>query len=364
MEAQLTNDNLKMAATILSKVAADGELKFDDKGLTASFVDDSKSMYIELRLPVEFFTMFKCEKEVTAPINFTLLAEFMERQMATDTVFITKKPDENYLIITLKNDKTKLQRELRIPFLEEVTETNKSPELQSAVSLDISSNMLKMVIKDLKSISADVMLAISDKPRRFFVSATTEKSNKDYKFVFDETPVLTDQTITSKYSRTFFEKMMAGLIAKNVNIQFDTDFPVSIKIKSDSGLEVRYMLAPQVEEDQIETAKTEDFEFVDTGPAKKPKVKKESEVKEKDEKPKPKPKPKPVLPAEPKTEPKVEPKEQKTEQKVEPKEQKTEISEDDSDIYNTEYNESDDDEIADTIVEISENIDRDGKITD
>lgn len=249
-----SSQTLKNLIEAISSLLEDGELIVKPNGIELRAIDPSRIAMVDLYISKNVFDSYACDGEPKLKINFYDLTRIVSRAGSTEEISLKLLDNSNKLQIKIKGRTTKT---FNLPLLEEVgCETMNKSGISSDVEIVMKSDVFSQAVKDANIVSDSVNLKVT-KEGDFMMEAIGYRG--DLIIDFDKTQIKNDSndSVLSKYSLGFLVKMLrAGIISENVTIRFSKDKPIELEflIQGDEKFgRIKYLLAPQVEEDVSET---------------------------------------------------------------------------------------------------------------
>jgi proliferating cell nuclear antigen len=233
-------------------------------------MDNSRVSIMEIVLPSTWFHSYEYTSSTTIGISSSMLYKVLNSREKTQGIEIECSSDEtDKLHIHLRNPvdtttptKTDFEKHFEIPLIDLDTDTMDIPAIEYQAEIFISSYHYAAIINQLKMFgdtmeiqcSEEKILLVSHSPEngKMFVEMKIDDLSS---FIIDE-----GSSLTLAFSLTYLHNIcLYNKIAKDVELQFSTDFPMKItyyldQVVSDTDTpEIRpklsFYLAPKINDE-------------------------------------------------------------------------------------------------------------------
>lgn len=216
-------------------------------------MDNSRVSIMEMTLPKSWFHKYDntSDDSITIGVSSSMLykvlnareknqhIELMYSQENTDRLFIhLRNASDDASVSTANNNKTEFEKHFEIPLIDLDTDAMDIPMIEYQAEISISSYHYATIINQLKMFgdtmeiqcSEEKIMLVSHSPEngKMFVEMKIDDLSS---FVIDE-----GSELALAFSLTYLHNIcLYNKIAKDVELQFSTDFPMKITYPLDSG---------------------------------------------------------------------------------------------------------------------------------
>ncbi|MBI5884843.1 proliferating cell nuclear antigen (pcna) [archaeon] len=215
--------DLQKSINALSAFISEGNLRFNEKGISFKAVDPSQVVLVDFNLPKKAFEQFKIDPSLVG-VDLTELNKILQRCMPND--FMEMDLTDSELLVSLKGD---AERQFRLPLLDINSEEPSLPQKSFDADLSINARVLKEALKDASLFGSSAVLKASKgllvieskSPSGQFKSTIKESGNAKIK---------AGNEVTSKYSLSFFTSLIKETAPEQeISLQLKTDSPMKIE---------------------------------------------------------------------------------------------------------------------------------------
>ena len=294
----IINDNLKAESftTIFQHVKSFTEsinVSFTEEGISFQTMDNSHVSIVELNIPKEWFSEYKCPKDIVLGINVSILHKILaakeknqtlnmiyEEDMDTleihflnlenilQNVVLENNSEENEEIENIskkKERKTKTKKEkipkvletksydkhFEIPLIDLEMERMEIPQIEYEVEFSLVSTNFSNIVSQLKMFGDTMEIQCSEE-HIFLYSHSTESGKMSVEISVDD---LTEFSINEGYelkqsfSLVYLNHICAfNRLTKEIDIKICADYPLFIYYNLNEGAYMRFYLAPKINE--------------------------------------------------------------------------------------------------------------------
>jgi proliferating cell nuclear antigen len=231
-------------------------------------MDNSRVSIMELTIPKTWFHIYEYTANVTVGIASSMLFKVLNSREKNQDIEIELSPGESdHLRIHLCNpenavsSKTDFEKHFEIPLIDLDSDTMDIPSIEYQAEIAISSYHYATIINQLKMFgdtmeiqcSEDKILLVSHSPEngKMFVEIKIDDLSS---FIIDE-----GSTLSLAFSLTYLHNIcLYHKIAKEVELQFSTDFPMRVSYflepKDENSTQIQpvlsFYLAPKINDDE------------------------------------------------------------------------------------------------------------------
>jgi len=235
---------IKDSISIISDLVTEARFKVTPEAIELIAMDPANVAMVVFKLLSSTFVEYDVKEEVNLSINLNDFKQVLRRIKPSDTM--TMELPENKLKITLKGGST---RTFHLPIIDVEEKEQAVPSLNFGATVTTNSSVLTDAIEDMDIIGESVSFMVDGK--KFNISSASELSKADVEIkADDDTKIVADTKLKSKYSIEYLKKMIqGGKLADKVIIQFNKDYPLRLEYKVLNKLQLSFILAPRVDND-------------------------------------------------------------------------------------------------------------------
>jgi proliferating cell nuclear antigen len=247
MKATLSKvDLLRDSFSTIGELIDEGILKADKNGLSLTAADRAMVAVVQFRMPANVFEEFKADS-ASMPINITNFVSIIKRAKPEDKITLELK--EGKFEIIMKSDST---RKFTLPLLDMQEE-----ELPSIDKLDfktkarVKSDVIKSGIDDAEVVSDSVVFEA--KKDTFIMKAVGDTSSAELVLSKGDPALIELQGSESRarYPLDYLKKMIkAAKLSEETTIMWSKDYPMKLSFKDVDKVEMNFILAPRVQEEE------------------------------------------------------------------------------------------------------------------
>lgn len=233
--------HLKDVLGIMARLGQETELSINKECLNIRFMDLANVSLTEYKLNSAACETWNINENVMVWVNIRSFQDVLKNLNKNDKLNIAI--DDKSLILSIEGD---FVSNYKIPLLEE-SKSQKVPELKYPDNrIEIESKPFFNAIKGLKKISESAVFKLIY--GNFFISGDADINNIDTEISFNSEKIYIHQTgLKSKYSIDYLLRMATAYkISENMNIYFNTEYPLTIEYKKQDLYKLKFILAPKV----------------------------------------------------------------------------------------------------------------------
>jgi len=256
-EFTLKKDNpriLKGIMETLSSITDEGHFSITEQALIFEAMDPSRICMLRLEIKKSDFDEYSCKKASKIGVNLDDLNKILRRSNAKDSVELNYKAEDQKLKVRMKREDAERTRTFSLAILD--LEYEKVPQdnllkIQYGVTWSKDPDLLVEAIKDAE-IYAEILNIKSTDGQGLTFSASGQIGEMSYELGLDE---LIDATINEDHSATYsliFLKAILKIasITEKLEISLRSDHPLRMDFNILEGGELKYWLAPRVDEEE------------------------------------------------------------------------------------------------------------------
>jgi len=237
-------DNLKDVLTDINMV-------FDETGLKIMTMDACRTSLIHVKLEAEKFETYTCKHKITVGINMMSLFRLVKVVDNNDTItFFIEEQNSHELGIKLENSDKNSMTIFKMKLLDLNVESYQIPPVEFECIITMPSNTFQRLCRDMMSISDTLCIESSDVLKMScegdFASQETIIGEATHGMIIKSPK----EPITGKYSLknlNLFTKSASNL-CNTIEIYMKSGYPLILKYNVANLGEIRYCLAPKVED--------------------------------------------------------------------------------------------------------------------
>lgn len=225
----LTNKikELKHAIGSVSAIVDEADMEITKQGIVIKAIDPSQIAMVIENIPSSMFDKYELDNEMKIGINFLELSKILRRaNMGEDVIEI-----EINTKVTLKFI-GKTLRKFSFGLIETSSAPSREPKIETTAVVKMSGNLIKNYIADIESISTKVNLNVT-KDKFIITSSSDGETTSGTIEISDEN--LIGKEVKEEASATFSTEYLKNLIK-----EIDVDTVVSLELKKDAPLVIRY----------------------------------------------------------------------------------------------------------------------------
>ncbi len=237
---------LKDSISIISDLVNEAKFKITPNAMELVAMDPANVAMVVFKLLSSCFTEYDVKEDTELSIDLGNLKQILRRAGAND--MLSLEIEENRLKLQLKGKST---RTFSIPLIESEEKEQKEPELSFPVNIKTNTSIFNNAIEDIDIVAESVTFE-ADKGS-FVITGESDLSKANVEIKADDDTNISiegDDKIKAKYSVEYLKKMMdASKLCDNMVIQFNKDYPLRVDYTVVDKLQLRFILAPRVEND-------------------------------------------------------------------------------------------------------------------
>lgn len=248
---------LKRLIDSLKDLVQEVNLDVQTSGLTIQAMDSSHIALVSLKLLADGFEEYRCDKTMALGIAIQNIAKILKICEAGDSVTLDcDEKEHEKLKITFENTKNKRSSEFDLALIALDNDQLGIPEKQYTSQVELSSQVLTKICKDLSSLSESVTIHATKSFVKFNVAGDSvsggfkledcDSSDLSERCVIkNETDI--NLTFALKYLNIFTK---AGSLSPTVILHLSTQFPLKLEFNIADLGSLKFYLAPKMAEDE------------------------------------------------------------------------------------------------------------------
>jgi proliferating cell nuclear antigen len=237
-------DPFRSLVKALSVIVEEGTFTMNEAQIKLLAMDPSHVAMVDFELPSEFFDAYKCEGEPKLSINIKEFLRFLDRVDRDEQVRIVLNEEKARLVIHCK--RSGHNRRFEIPILVPLDEEVPQPKIFFKGKVRITSDALRMAIRDANLVSEHVKVEMEDGLLK--INAEGDMGSSFSEWLADSDDVLelkVDEDSNATFTLSYLQDIAnaAGANSEVVTIELSTDMPIKMDFEIPTGRLV-YYLAP------------------------------------------------------------------------------------------------------------------------
>ena len=237
-------DPFRSLVKALSVIVEEGTFVMNEAQMKLLAMDPSHVAMVDFELPSEFFDSYKCEGEPKLSINIKEFLRFLDRVDRDEQVRIVLNEEKARLVIHCKRGGH--SRRFEMPILEPLDEEVPQPKIFFKGKVRITSDALRMAIRDANLVSEHVKVEMEDGLLK--INAEGDMGSSFSEWLKDSDDVLelkVDEDSNATFTLSYLQDIAnaAGANGEVVTIELSTDMPIKMDFEIPTGRLV-YYLAP------------------------------------------------------------------------------------------------------------------------
>ncbi|MBT6603543.1 proliferating cell nuclear antigen (pcna) [Candidatus Bathyarchaeota archaeon] len=237
-------DPFRSLVKALSVIVEEGTFVMNEAQMKLLAMDPSHVAMVDFELPSEFFDSYKCEGEPKLSINIKEFLRFLDRVDRDEQGRIVLNEEKARLVIHCKRGGH--SRRFEMPILEPLDEEVPQPKIFFKGKVRITSDALRMAIRDANLVSEHVKVEMEDGLLK--INAEGDMGSSFSEWLKDSDDVLelkVDEDSNATFTLSYLQDIAnaAGANSEVVTIELSTDMPIKMDFEIPTGRLV-YYLAP------------------------------------------------------------------------------------------------------------------------
>lgn len=236
----------------INKIGDDVPMLFDANGIIISGITPDQAMMARCLLPANKIKNYKPLGMIG--VNLTDLSKFVGRF----TSVIELETDKNILSIIEGKKEAKLKL-LNPDFIDESRKESvtKNFDLDDMFIFDISSSLLKSTIEDISAVSKikeGVIVRFDVKSKELTIDVSGSENNLKRTITLSTE---TKEPIHVVYSGYLLSLLLSMITADKIKVYLKSDYPMKVLEHTALDVEVLYVIAPRMDDNEITTQNEE-----------------------------------------------------------------------------------------------------------
>lgn len=247
---------LKGIAETLSSIIDESQFSITKEGFIIEAMDPSRICMLRLKIDKLDFNDYSCKKACKIALNLDDLDKILRRSNANDSIELSYKAEDQKLLVKMKRENSSRSRNFSLALLDleyEDVPLENLGKIEYPNQFTIDPDIVIEAIKDAEIYGEILKMKTTDGQGVNF-SCSGMIGEMNYELGLDE---LIDSEITGEssadYSLTFLKAILKiASITEKLEISMRTDHPLKMEFNLLEGGELKYWLAPRVEEESYD----------------------------------------------------------------------------------------------------------------
>ncbi|UZE93583.1 MAG: proliferating cell nuclear antigen (pcna) [Candidatus Pacearchaeota archaeon] len=240
-------DNPKLLAdsiSLLSELVLEVKAKINKNGFEITAIDPANVALISLKIPAKAFSQFEIDKDEELGINLEDFKQVLRRVAFSSSLIIERKDNTIKLRIREKS-----KRAFSLALINVEAEEKQIPSLNFSAKIELDAKSFAESINDASIVADSCSLNASED--LFLIEAKGTLNSAKTEFNSDEIKIQAKENSKAKYSLDYLAKFAkASKLSDKVIVNFSNDYPARFDFVNKEGVELSFVLAPRVEEEE------------------------------------------------------------------------------------------------------------------
>mmetsp|Transcript_5000 Transcript_5000/g.6212 ORF Transcript_5000/g.6212 Transcript_5000/m.6212 type:complete len:291 (+) Transcript_5000:65-937(+) len=278
----------KKIVQAISDLVTEGNFQVDSEHISFQGMDSSHVSLVSLTLYKDGFKLYRCDRNIILGINFNSLNKILKCMDNNSKLMLKAQDDGDIIYIYFENNESNIISNFELKLMEIDNEQLGIPETNYNINIKLSSVLFNKIIKDLSLLGDSVTISVSKLGVKFIVNADigngeihlngsikklksendddtdmkesndNDGDNDDDIDAIDDDIIDGDKvliTMNDDASQTFSIKYLVNFckatnLSKTVLLSMDNQVPLMITYKINDLGNIRYYLAPKIDDDE------------------------------------------------------------------------------------------------------------------
>jgi proliferating cell nuclear antigen PCNA len=241
-------DLLKNSIPIIAEIIDEGIFKVAKDGISLLSPDRTMVSVTDLKVLSSAFDEYSVEADESVGLNMANFAALLKRIKGGDKLTLESTGKANRLKMTVKGNGV---RTFELPLIDVKMEKPPIDQLQFGTRIELESSIMEEGIADAEIIGDSIVMEAA--PETFKMHAKGDVSSAQLELAKGDKPLLkldAKEPIKAQYPLEYLKKMIkANKLAKQLVLEFGTDYPMRMSFKALDKMSLSFILAPRVSED-------------------------------------------------------------------------------------------------------------------
>jgi len=241
-------DLLKNSIPIIAEIIDEGMFRVAKDGISLLSPDRTMVSVTDLKLLSSAFDEYSVEAEESIGLNMANFAALLKRLKSGDRLTLESTGKSNRLKMTVRGNGI---RTFELPLIDVKMEKPPIDQLQFNTKIELESGVVEEGIADAEIIGDSIVMEAA--PESFKMHAKGDVSSAQLELAKEDKGLLkleSAQAAKAQYPLEYLKKMIkANKLAKQLVLEFGTDYPMRMSFKSLDKMSLSFILAPRVSEE-------------------------------------------------------------------------------------------------------------------
>jgi len=260
-------DNSRILRAIietLSSIIDETTIVVTPKEFTIKAMDPSRICLLKLVIKKEGFDDFECNKECKIGLNLDDFNKILKRASSNDSIILEYQEDEQKIKIKMKRDNSTRTRTFSLALLDvdiEEVPLGNLLKIEFNAIWDMNIDHFNEALKDAE-IYSEILNVKATENEGLLFSSSGQIGEMQYDFGLEDLfePDISEEN-KGAYSLTFLKSILKiAAITENFKVSLKTDHPLKIEFGLLEGGELKYFLAPRVENAEFDGDNDDDLD--------------------------------------------------------------------------------------------------------
>jgi proliferating cell nuclear antigen PCNA len=234
----------------ISVIISEVNLDFNEEGLSIFGLDNGHVSMIFMKLSQSDCIEYECEEPIRLGINLKTLTSILNTGKDSDNV-ILENVEKDALNIIIKNENRKIEYEIKL--MEIMMENLDIPYIEYSFKLVTTAGYFYSLLESIAVVLGDEV-KVKIEGSKMVISGSGQLGNskielelnvnkKEYELIGN------GEELEQAYALILMMKSKKlGEVSKRIEVNLAQDIPIEIKYKIGENSEIRFMLAPKIDE--------------------------------------------------------------------------------------------------------------------
>lgn len=256
-EARLIKGSiLKKVLEAIKDILTQATFDCDDNGIQLQAMDSSHVSLVSLTLRADGFDKYRCDRNISMGMNLGSMSKILKCTSEKDTVTMKAQDNADTVTFTLESPNQEKVSDYEMKLMNLDLEHLGIPETEYSCSIRMPSAEFARICRDLSQFGETMVISCTKEGVKFSTSgdigtgnvklAQTASIDKEEEAVVIEM----DEPVTHKFAcqyLNYFTK--ATSLSTQVQLSLSADVPLLVEYRIPDIGQLRYYLAPKIEDD-------------------------------------------------------------------------------------------------------------------
>ena len=265
MTFELILEDAKLMAnisSIISSIVSESIMRISKEGISIKAYDTQKISLIDFFMKSSAFEKYEVKEPMEVGLSLEMLNTILKTAGANESLKLTFDNEEKRFVIEFLSSKRRRRFALSLISIEEEEGVPESISLEFDVNFQVKASFIQQVIKDAELIEEHMTISANAEGITFSASGDT---NEMKTFIHPESDEIDTESFvvnaesTADYSLELLSNFLKGIRSSDyVQISFSSEKPIKITYFLDDKGHLIYLVAPRMEDYEVE--EYEDYE--------------------------------------------------------------------------------------------------------